>query len=73
MKEINNRMYYDIINKNKNDEYDREEIKKRSKLTEFIVMERVKKKYLLENQNNKPFMFYERIKINKSYKFIILY
>ena len=67
MKEINNRMYYDIINKNKNDEYDREEIKKRTKLTEFIVMERAKKKYLLENQNNKPFKLYERIKINKSY------
>ena len=30
-------------------------------------MERAKKKYLLENQNNKPFKLYERIKINKSY------
>lgn len=67
MKEINNRMYYDIINKNKHAEYDREEIKKRSKLTEFIVMERAKKKYLLENPNNKPYTIYERIKRNKPY------
>ena len=64
LKNINNRLFYNIINKNKSEIFDRDEIQKNSKLTEFIVMERAKK-YLLENPNNYNLTIFEKIKRNK--------
>ena len=64
LKNINNRLFYNIIKKNKSEIFDRDEIQKNSKLTEFIVMERAKK-YLLENPNNYNLTIFEKIKRNK--------
>ena len=65
LKQINNRLFYNIINKNKINNFDREEIQKNSKLTEFIIMERAKK-YLLENPKNYNLEIFGRIKGKKS-------
>ena len=52
LKEINNRLYYDIIRKHNLAEFDRVDIQRKSKLTEFVVMEMAKKKLqLLKAQN----------------------
>ena len=64
LKKINNRLFYNIIKKNKSEIFDRDEIQKNSKLTEYIVMERAKK-YLLENPNNYNLTIFEKIKGNK--------
>jgi len=48
IKKINNRLYYDIIRKNNLNEFDRNDIQRKMKLTELIVMERAKKKLLYE-------------------------
>ena len=65
LKQINNRLFYNIVNKNKINNIDREEIQKNSKLTEFIFMERAKK-YLLENPKNYNLEIFGRIKGKKS-------
>ena len=64
LKKINNRLFYNTIKKNKSEIFDRDEIQKNSKLTEYIVMERAKK-YLLENPNNHNLTIFEKIKQNK--------
>ena len=64
LKKINNRLFYNTIKKNKSEIFDRDEIQKNSKLTEYIVMERAKK-YLLENPNNYNLTIFEKIKQNK--------
>ena len=42
LKKLNERMYYKNIRKNLNEEFDIEEIKKKLKLTEYIVLQRAK-------------------------------
>ena len=49
IKKINNRLYYDIIQKKNLMEFDRNDIQRKMKLTELIVMERAKKKLLYQN------------------------
>ena len=44
LKEINNRLYYDIFRKNNSAEFDRVDIQRKTKLTKFVVMEKKKKK-----------------------------
>ena len=66
LKEINNRLYYNIIMKNNKAEFDRNEIKRKSKLTEFIVMEKAKKKFLFENAKRNFANNPEKIKIYKN-------
>ena len=51
IKEINQRMYYSSILKDNC--VDIEEIKRRKKLTEFIILERAKKQIALENEKKK--------------------
>ena len=64
LKKINNRLYYDNIRKNNLLEFDRNDIQRKLKLTEFVVMERAKKILLLQKAKNK---FISRLdKINKS-------
>ena len=48
IKKINNRLYYDIIQKKNFMEFDRNDIQRKMKLTELIVMERAKKKILFQ-------------------------
>ena len=48
IKKINNRLYYDIIQKKNLMEFDRNDIQRKMKLTELIVMERAKKKILFQ-------------------------
>ena len=48
IKKINNRLYYDIIHKKNLMEFDRNDIQRKLKLTELIVMERAKKKLLYQ-------------------------
>jgi hypothetical protein len=52
LKQINNRLYYDNIRKNNLIEFDRNDIQKKLKLTEFVVMERAKKILLLQKAKN---------------------
>ena len=68
LKEINNRLYYDIFRKNNSAEFDRVDIQRKTKLTEFVVMEMAKKKYLLENVQNNYVNILKRINKNKSKK-----
>ena len=72
LKKINNRLFYNTIKKNKSEIFDRDEIQKNSKLTEYIVMERAKK-YLLENPNNYNLTIFEKIKQNKYNVFIYIH
>ena len=52
LKQINNRLYYDNIRKNNIMEFDRNDIQRKLKLTEFVVMEMAKKKLqILKAQN----------------------
>ena len=48
LNEINQRMYYDCVLKNS--EFNIEDIKRRNKLTEFIILERAKKKLELQEK-----------------------
>ena len=57
IKEINQRLYYGCILKDQ--ETDIDEIKRRNKLTEYIILERTKKKIALEREK-------ERLNINKN-------
>ena len=68
LKEINNRLYYDIFRKNNSAEFDRVDIQRKTKLTEFVVMEMAKKKYLFENVQNNYVNILKRINKNKSKK-----
>lgn len=68
LKEINNRMYYDIIRKHNLVEFDRIDIQRKSKLTEFVVMEMAKKKYMLENAKNNYVSILKKIKLHKENK-----
>ena len=52
LKQINNRLYYDIIRKNNLIEFDRNDIQRKLKLTEYVVMERSKKKLMFQNVKN---------------------
>ena len=52
LKKINNRMYYDKLRKNNLVEFDRNDIQRKLKLTEYIVMERAKKKLLYQKVKN---------------------
>lgn len=52
LKKINNRMYYDKLRKNNMVEFDRNDIQRKLKLTEYIVMERAKKKLLYQKVKN---------------------
>ena len=51
IREINQRMYYSSILKENS--VDLEEIKRRNKLTEFIILERAKKQLALEHEKQK--------------------
>jgi len=53
IKKINNRLYYDIIQKKNLIEFDRNDIQRKMKLTEFVVMERAKKKMLFQKVEEK--------------------
>ena len=71
LKEINNRLYYDIIRKHNMAEFDRTDIQRKLKLTEFVFMERAKKKYLFESAKSNYVTVLKRIKsykLNKSKK-----
>lgn len=61
LKEINNRLYYNIIKNNKV-EFDRNDIQRSAKLTEFVVMEKAKKKFLFENAKINFVNILEKIK-----------
>ena len=62
LKQINNRLYYDNIRKNNLIEFDRNDIQRRLKLTEFVVMERAKKQLKYMNAKNKFKSSLERIR-----------
>ena len=49
IKNINNRLYYNKFRNNNAMEYDINDIQRKLKLTEFIVMERAKKQMILQN------------------------
>lgn len=66
LKQINNRLYYDNIRKNNLIEFDRNDIQRKLKLTEFVVMERAKKKLQIQMAKNRFISFLDRIK-NKEY------
>ena len=53
LKKINERLYYKNIRKNLIEEYDIEEIKKKFKLTEYIVLQRARQAMILENEKEK--------------------
>ena len=53
LKKINERMYYKSIRKNILEEYDTEEIKKKFKLTEYIVFQRARQALLLQKEKEK--------------------
>ena len=65
LKEINNRLYYDIIRKHNLAQFDRVDIQRKLKLTEFVVMQRAKKKYLFENAKNNYTTILKKIKLYK--------
>ncbi len=48
LKKINDRLYYDNFKKSRLMEFDRNDIKKKLKLTEFVVMQRAKKLLLFQ-------------------------
>ena len=57
IKEINDRMYYNNMKKKYLDQGFSDEIKRKLKLTEYIIVQRAKKKMFLEQFNkigNKP-------------------
>ena len=62
LKQINNRLYYDNIRKNNMMEFDRNDIQRKLKLTEFVVMERAKKKLLFQKAKNNIIDILKRIK-----------
>ena len=68
LKEINNRLYYDIIRRHNLAEFDRVDIQRKLKLTEFVVMERAKKRYLFENAKNNYVNILKKIKLFKANK-----
>ena len=51
LKKINERMYYNCLKKNLSEEYEIDEIKKKLKLTEYIVLQRAKQAFLLRKKN----------------------
>ena len=53
LRQINNRLYYDNIRKNNLIEFDRNDIQRKLKLTEFVVMQRAKKKLFIQKIKNK--------------------
>ena len=65
LKEINKRLYYDNIKGYNLDEFDRNDIQRTLKLTEFVVMERAKKKYLFRSAKNNYTSIIKRINRNK--------
>ena len=65
LKQINNRMYYDNIRKNNMIEFDRNDIQRKLKLTEFVVMERAKKKLKFQNIKNTFVNILKNIKKNE--------
>ena len=70
LKQINNRLYYDNIRKNNLIEFDRNDIQRRLKLTEFVVMERAKKKLLLQKAKDTFMNSLDKIKIkNNNYNY----
>ena len=66
LKEINNRLYYNIIRKHNKVEFDRNDIKRSAKLTEFVVMEKAKKKFLFENAKINFVNILKKIKQDKN-------
>ena len=68
LKEINNRLYYDIIRRHNLAEFDRVDIQRKLKLTEFVVMERAKKRYLFENAKNNYVNILKKIRLFKANK-----
>ena len=52
IKEINDRLYYNFI-QNSNDSFDIEKIKRRHKLTEYIILKRAKYKALIDSKKEK--------------------
>ena len=66
LKEINKRLYYDNIKGYNLDEFDRNDIQRTLKLTEFVVMERAKKKYLFRSAKNNYTSIIKRINRNKN-------
>ena len=52
LKKINYRMYYDKLRQNNLVEFDRNDIQRKLKLTEYIIMERAKKKLLYQKAKN---------------------
>ena len=62
LKQINNRLYYDNIRKNNLIEFDRNDIQRKLKLTEFVVMERAKKKLQFQKANNSFINILDRLK-----------
>ena len=53
LKQINNRLYYDNFRKKNLIEFDRNDIQRKLKLTEFVVMQRAKKKLFIQKVKNK--------------------
>ena len=62
LKQINNRLYYDNIRKNNMMEFDRNDIQRKLKLTELVVMERAKKRLLFQKAKNNIIDVLKRIK-----------
>ena len=62
LKQINNRLYYDNIRKNNMMEFDRNDIQRKLKLTELVVMERAKKKLLFQKAKNNIVDILQKIK-----------
>ena len=52
IREINDRMYYNNLKKKYHDQGVTDEIKRKLKLTEYIIVQRAKKKMFLEQFNN---------------------
>ena len=52
LKKLNERMYYNSLRKNLSEEYEIDEIKKKLKLTEYIVLQRAKQAFLIQNEHN---------------------
>ena len=51
LKKLNERMYYNSLRKNLSQEYEIDEIKKKLKLTEYIILQRAKQAFLLQNEH----------------------
>lgn len=52
LKKLNERMYYNSLRRNLSEEYEIDEIKKKLKLTEYIVLQRAKQAFLFQNGHN---------------------